>query len=356
MRVREWGWGERPLYWAPAGEAEEEQMAQWRSLREGWLDRWSHSPHTRNAFGGAVEDFESFIARRRRIIPPWWCTREQVEAWRRRLDAAGMDEAQIQNRLTGCRSWFNYALSHLRQDPHLARALNPFGEGTVEAGPPLDQIRARPLAFQDLQRVLVLLNRRRSGRCGARNYALLLTLLLSGRHPRAVLQMRLEHLHPDEKNGEVLVTWPDEPPERRRAILPYRAYSAIHLYLLRDGRDPDAAKASGFIWTPLFVDNVHKLVPGYDSSKRTEKPISLQSLRLTLTSTQRAAGVPACRRATPNDLRYTFTLHRYEAGQPMQNLRANLGFADLPLAANFAREVCFEDTDRSQTFVVTTFT
>ena len=185
---------------------------------------------------------------------------------------------------------------------------NPF-EGTRRTTPD-SRRRARPLSPEGVRAILAAINTRRP--TGARDYALLVTLLAPGRHVSTVLGMRWGDLEPLGDSG-FLFAYPGPDGVPRATALPDRCYQAICTYLDVDGRPPGHITADDFIFRPIDPGRVRRLPGHAGRPPNPNRPISTSYANRILKKYARRAGVEP-KRATLHALRKAGRLVHWRAG------------------------------------------
>lgn len=202
-----------------------------------WLDQ-AGSAHTRRAYRTSIRVFEAKMG----IM---WsdATAAHVQDFRRALLDAGLKHSTVASRIAALSSLFEYAL-----EEHLV-SVNPCRN--------LRQRRvqryhtARPLTEAQAQALLTVCDVETLS--GARDYALMLTFLLTGWRSAEVLRLRWGDLEEvaaaDASSGCYLATWAGKGDKHTVEPFPEAAFDGISSYLQLAGRwQPDA---TAYIWQPL---------------------------------------------------------------------------------------------------------
>jgi len=288
--------------------------------REAWLDAKAQNPHTRRAYERAWADFFAFAG-----IEPWQVTVTHATAWRRQMEAEGKAPATIRQYMAALSSFYRF-LSQTYGFP-----FNPF---TAQAVPrPAAPSRAHPLGRGQMQAMLGLINR--DCLTGARDYALLITFLLTGRKASEVLGMRWG----DIRRGTGEYSWRIGPTEE--VPLAPACYDAIvhYLQLAHRWEPPTVA----YIWHPISdkgcanFPNVRRL--------KYNRPISRAQAARILRKRLRAAGIPNPDRYRLEDLRHTFAYYHSRTYHNIDLLRRRLGHARIDVTRSYLEALVAPDDD-----------
>ena len=203
-----------------------------------WLAQAS-SIHTRRAYATSVLVFEETQG-----ITWSDATAAHVNAFRRALLDAGLKHSTVALRIAALSSLFEYGIAagvvvlnpcrHLRQRSRVRRyhSAHPLTEAQAQA-----LLAACPVATLS----------------GARDYALMLTFLLTGWRSVEVLQLRWGDLEAtpaaDGSNGGISAIWAGKGDKHTVEPFPGVAFEGISFFLQLAGRWPPAATA--YIWQPL---------------------------------------------------------------------------------------------------------
>ncbi len=280
--------------------------------RDAWLDAKARNPHTRRVYRRAWADFFAFAG-----VEPWQVTVAQATAWRRQMEAEGKAPATIAQRMAALSSFYQF-LSETYGFP-----FNPFTAKTVPR--PSAPSRARPLSRRQVQAMLGLINQ--DCLTGARDYALLVTFLLTGRKPSEVLHMRWG----DIRRGAGEYGWRIGPSEE--VPLPSTCYDAIVHYLRIAHRWEPPADA--YIWQPIN-DRGCANFPNVDMRRlEYNRPISRVQAANILRRRLREAGIPNPERYRLQDLRHTFAYFHSRAFRNVSQLRRRLGHARIDVTKSY---------------------
>ncbi|MCD6289996.1 MAG: tyrosine-type recombinase/integrase [Anaerolineae bacterium] len=280
--------------------------------RDTWLDARAQNPHTRRAYERAWTDFFAFAG-----VEPWQVTVTQAAAWRRQMEIGGKAPATIRQYMAALSSFYRF-LSQTYGFP-----FNPF---TAKATPrPTAPSRAHPLGRDQVQAMLGLINR--DCLTGARDYALLITFLLTGRRSNEVLHMRWGDIYPDEyrRRGTGEYSWRIGPTEE--VPLAPACYDAIVHYLRIAHRWEPPANA--YIWHPISDRGCANFSNVDMRRLKYNRPISRAQAARILHRRLRDAGVPNPERYRLQDLRHTFAYFHSHTYHNVALLQERLGHSRL---------------------------
>ncbi|HEY66238.1 MAG TPA: tyrosine-type recombinase/integrase [Caldilineae bacterium] len=289
----------------------------WRDI---WLDARAQNPHTRRAYQRAWTDFFAFAG-----VEPWQVTVAQATAWRGKMEAEGKAPATIRQYMAALSSFYQF-LSETYGFP-----FNPFIARAVPR--PQAPSRACPLSRRQVQAMLGLINR--DCLTGARDYALLITFLLTGRRASEVLGMRWGDIR--RRTGEYI--WHIDPSEE--VPFPSACYDAIVHYLQLAHRWEPPADA--YIWHPVS-DHGCANFPNVRLLKYN-RPISRVQAARILRKRLRAAGVPNPDRYRLEDLRHTFAYFHSHTFHNVDLLRRRLGHARIGVTRSYLEALTAPDED-----------
>jgi integrase len=272
----------------------------WDAARRAWLA--DKRRNTARAYAAAWRDFFAWAE-----VPPWEVTAELARAWASHLRDSVLAPSTVNLRLSALSSFYDVVCLRATGSAAAAAGLplpgwevgrpNPF-QGTRRATPS-SRGRARSLSAEGVRAILAAINTRRI--TGARDFALLLTLLATGRHVSNVLGMRWGDLEPLGNSG-FLLTYPGPDGAPRATALPNRCYQAIRAYLDMDGRPPGRMSPDDLIFLPISPQRVRRL-PGHAGSPPTpNRPLSTSYANRILKKYARRAGIEPSR-ATLHALR-----------------------------------------------------
>ena len=225
-------------------------------------------------------------------------TAATITAYRRKLVDAGSKPATVQMRLAALSSLFEFALGagvsgivanpcrNLRQRTRVRR---------YSSAHPLTETQAQALlAACDIETL-----------SGARDYALMLTFLLTGWRSIEVLRLRWGDLEAAATPGAVLATWAGKGGKEEIEPFPTVAFDGISSYLQLAGRwQPDA---TAYIWQPLNdrgCANLRNVTAPLASDRHISSAQANRILRKLLTRSGMTAAQAS--QYSIHDLRHTF--------------------------------------------------
>lgn len=241
---------------------------------------------------------------------PWEATRKDVLAWVKRLRARGLQKNTIALRLMQCHAIW----ATIQQDEAARQDIFTL----VETGLGVDQTLRRTPALSAVQVDLLLNSIKTHCVTGARDFALLGTLLATGARAGEVLGLRVGDVNlQDGQDGQdqMLVTL-----RGREVPTPASIWDAVQLYLDLAGRWH--AKPEHFLWRPLRNDAASR----FGHELPDDRAITLTQLNAILRKRLAWAGIPEPELYSANSLRVTFA-REWQIVRPgdTEGLRRRLG-------------------------------
>jgi integrase len=237
---------------------------------------------------------------------PWEATRRDVLAWIKRLRARGLQRNSVALRLMQCHAvWESLRAAGLVDGPANSGlgGADLFTLAGTELG--VDQTLRRTPALTSEQAERLLTSIGTHCMTGARDYALLGTLLATGGRPAEVLRMRVGDLGPHpgpDANGLVRL-------DGREIPVPQQLVDVATDYLDLAGRW--YAKPEHFLWRPLRDDAAAR----FWHELPHDRPITGTQLNCILRKRLRMAGVPESEQYSATSLRMTFA-REWQVRQP----------------------------------------
>jgi integrase len=266
-------------------------MEGWEAAREEWLT--GKGRNTAKAYRIAWRGFLAWAG-----VPPWEVTRELAVSWVEHLAAAGLAARSINLKVSALASFYDFVRGAPLEGHGRGAVLWPVERGNPFVGlarPPRSPYRrVKRLSPGEVRAVLAAINT--GCLTGSRDYALLLTLLVTGRRISEVLGMRWGDLEPMGEGGYVF-TYRDRDGRLRGTILPGRCYRAICAYLEKDGRPPERMGAGDYVFVPLRPERVRRLPGHAHTSTGRNRPLTVGFANRILKKYARRAGVDV-RKAT----------------------------------------------------------
>ena len=214
----------------------------WDQLQAIWLEtkQKRQSKHTHRSYAYAVTEWLNFLASLRhsdgRRVQPWEATAEHVRLWHHYLvEERRLAPASVNQRLAACSSFYSFVIQIPREQPrthlesiHLPECLvsrkggamsvireaigglltNPFSSEHVERAQIRQYHQVRVLTSTETAKLLDYLAAHRHTLTGARNWALLLTFLLTGYRTHEVVSMQWGNIRPNRQQpGAWVYRW-----------------------------------------------------------------------------------------------------------------------------------------------------
>lgn len=322
----------------------------WYRLREGWLDlpkgrQRQRSAHTRAAYAKASLRWFEWLAGIG--IRPWQATSTHVRGWMEWLEASGLGPASVAQQVAACSSFYSFVI----REKHLVNGLersafedavartreNPFKVGNSPR-PKVDPYhKASPLAPGDLVALLGFLEGRRGTLTGSRNYALILTHLLTGARSSEICRLRVRDVRANQAQpGGFVYDWRGKGGKEARKSFPARAYHAIVAYLKLAGRWLPGVEDGGMapdepIFPALFVHSVRNLPggEGRGDDGETLGAMSSRNVQRIFQTALRGAGVANAERYRVHDLRHTLAIQHYRQFKDVKAVQVLLNHESL---------------------------
>jgi integrase len=248
----------------------------WEAARKDWLA--GKGRNTAKAYRYAWRGFFAWAG-----VRPWEVTGELAVSWVEHLAAAGLAARSINLKVSALASFYDFVRGAVLWPVERG---NPF---VGVARPPRFPYRSvRPLSPGEVRAVLAAINT--ACLTGARDYALLLTPLVTGRRISEVLGMRWGDLEPMGEGGYVF-TYRGRDGRLRGTTLPGRCYRAICAYLEKDGRPPERMGAGDYVFVPLRPERVRRLPGHADTATDRNRPLTVGFANRILKKYARRAGV-----------------------------------------------------------------
>ena len=255
----------------PSADETDAQSIAWARAKSAWLDakrRKSGSDHTVRSYERDWFDFFTYISK-----APWMVSSIDADEWRRHLEEdRELKLTSINRKLAALSSFYTYVIdkfSFVGSD-HVERSIYIDSHGNPRSNPfkRVDRYQvesygnSRPLTPAVIQKALNLINQERA--TGARDYALIVTYIFTGRRANEIAQLRWGDIETDEQRGRTFYTWTGKGNKSRIDEMPPPAWHAIRAYLRTVGR-LETIKPGDYIWQPIF--DVASRLPNVDADK-----------------------------------------------------------------------------------------
>lgn len=256
----------------------------WEGARRAWLEskgQASDGSNTAKAYGIAFRQFFEWAG-----IPPWQVSPDLARAWARHMLREGLADRSINLKLSAMSSFYDFVQGGRELALWPAERRNPFA--AVERPKVLPAYgRARFPSLEEVGTILAAINT--DCRTGARDFALLYTILVTCRRAPEVLHMKWGDIQPLEEGGYAL-SYRDRGQLKQAALSP-ACYQAICAYLEMDDRPPARMRADDYIFVPMDPERVRRLPGNADKPIEANRPLSSSFANRILKKYAQRAGV-----------------------------------------------------------------
>ena len=261
----------------------------WSDLREEWLSA-QKTWKTRDTYKLATRLWLEYLAtectKDGNSVRPWTASTEHAIQWREHMATIQQTGSPaITQRLEACYSWYKYVIDEANSGRHSGAfrdlegnvRMNPFRRDVVKRPKNAKTDNSDPLSLAHVIKLLNYLMSKRHTLIGSRNYALVLTFVITGWPSDKVLSLTWHDIHPDHVG---------EGPSLSR-----RCYDAILDYLRRVGRNPEQLLPEEYVWQPIAEESYHNLKYTQDRDLPSNRPVSRQVIAASIRKELRNAGV-----------------------------------------------------------------
>ena len=339
--------------------AEEGMRRLWDRLRDAWLKTKlgkSGSAHTRRSYEYGSAEWLDYLAMLRhgdgKPVKAWEATAEHVRMWQEHLTEQGLGPASVNQRLAACSSFYTFVIQERGlvdgvevtafMDRTGRTRANPFAGSNVQRARTKVYGHARVLTTAETNQLIGYLDERKFTMTGARNYALILTYLMTGYRNHEVVSMQWGNIRPNRNQpGAWVYEWTGKGNKQQSDPLPNRVYHALVHYLKTSGRHPDDLGPDEYIFIPLVTHGLKNLT----NVNAATGHLSEKSVGRILGTVARLAGLERPNELRVHDLRHTFA-HRYRKGnRDLEALRERLHHESLATTGIYVREVLDDPVD-----------
>nr|HRJ40850.1 site-specific integrase [Caldilineaceae bacterium] len=252
--VGEAGWGSLAAIWQVSPDRQERAMlGLWYRLRDQWL-HIQESDATRRAYATASMMWLDWLADR--DVQPWAVTTSHVRAWQDWLTESGNAPATVNARLSAVSSWYQFVINEVHIvdgversaffDANGATRANPFKIGNLKRPKVTQYGKAAPLHAHTVQKLFDHLRAHADTLTGSRNYALILTHLLTASRGSEIVRLTWGDIRPNRNQpGSYVFAWSGKGDKAETSPFPADAYHAIVAHLKIAGR-----------WLPGHPDHI----------------------------------------------------------------------------------------------------
>ncbi|HMS85079.1 MAG TPA: tyrosine-type recombinase/integrase [Nitrospira sp.] len=341
--------------------ADEKMHVLWMALRDAWLNTKlskSGSEHTIRSYQTATVEWFDYLATQIKpdgsTVKAWEVTANHVRNWQNHLlNSRGLAPSSVNQRLAACSSFYSFVTRERGlvnevevtafMDANGNNRSNPFAGSNVQRAKTERYGHARILSPKETSMLVSYLELHQNTLIGSRNYALLLTYLMTGYRNHEAVGLQWGAIRSNRNQpGAFVVEWRGKGDKSQSDPMPSRVYYAIVAWLKRSGRNPETMGSEEFIFTPIITHGQANL----RNHKKTEAGrghISEKQVLSILNNALKGAGVPGKMRV--HDLRHTFA-HRFRKTNPdLEALRERLHHESLATTGIYAREILDDPVD-----------
>jgi integrase len=259
----------------PGVDGTEAQAIAWQRAMDAWLDnkrRHSGSDNTVMAYRRDWFDFFTWIEK-----APWLVSSMDADAWLQDLQSRDLKHTTINRKLAALSSFYTYVsekFTYIGRD-QVERSIYTDANGNPRMNPfrkperlPVETYgHSRPISPETVRDALAKI--KTSTLTGARDYALIMTYLFTGRRSSEIGNLRWGDI--TETGPRHYYDWRGKGGKQRRDELPPPAWHAITAFLKTVGR-LETIKPADYIFRPVFGERAARL-PNV-SSTDPNRPIS----------------------------------------------------------------------------------
>lgn len=332
-----------------SAQTERDLLNLWYRLREQWL-HIQESDATRRAYSTATLMWLDWLADR--DVQPWAATSAHVRAWQDWLTASGNAPSTVNARLSATSSWYQFVINEVHIVNGIERSAffdangttraNPFKVGNIKRPKVTQYGKAAPLHPATVQRLFDHLRRHQETLTGSRNYALILTHLLTASRGSEIVRLRWGDIRPNRNQpGGFVFAWSGKGDKAETSPLPADAYHAIVAHLKIAGRwipgHPDGIQDDDYIFLPLVTHGLSNLTNV--TGKENAPHLSPKSVQRILQSSLRAAGCDDWANYRVHDLRHTFAHAFHSQFGDLESLRKLLHHESIATTGIYIRNM-----------------
>lgn len=360
--------------WLGAMLASDEWMQrQWDKLRDEWLRaKWekSKSAHTERNYRRVLHRWADFVSMQRTAdglpLKLWQVETRHVREWQRQLYEEDLSEVTVNHHLSSVSSFYSFVIAEkfmvqgqevcMFVDATGAARANPFKYGNVQRSKVEQYERAMPMDKEDLGKLVRYVESKQHSLGGARNYALVLTYLLTGWRNHEVLRMQWKHIRSNKsQKGSMVYAWQGKGGKKSDEPIPQDAWYAIVAYLKADGRwtpgiepieqplDPDE-----YIFRAVVTHTLGRLkgVQEKLEDRAQNGAISEKSALRIVRTALKNAGVKHWQKFRVHDLRHTFAREMKESGASETEVMQMLHHSNLATTGLYLKRIIKKGEDR----------
>ncbi len=333
------------------GQSERAMLALWYRLRDEWLTM-QESDATKRSYATATIHWMAWLADQ--DIQPWAVSSSHVRSWQAWLEATGKTPSTVNQRLSAVSSYYQFVINEVHLVDGIERSAffdasgntraNPFKVGNIKRPKVTQYGKAQPLHPHTIQQLFTHLRSHADTLTGSRNYALILTHLLTASRGSEIVRLTWGDIRPNRNQiGSFVFAWSGKGDKSETSPLPSDAYHAIVAHLKFAGRwlpgHPDHIKDNEFIFQPLITHGISNLRNARTRAEPACAHLSPKSAQRILQTALRAAGVPEWADYRIHDLRHTFAHAHHAQFSNLEELRKLLHHESIATTGIYIRNM-----------------
>lgn len=339
-------WGVLP------GSDDLDRLALWVHLRDQWL-AIQESAATRTSYKTGSIQWLRWLASQ--TVYPWTVTSSHVRGWQAWLTQSGSSPSTVNQRLSAVSSWYQFVINEVHMVDGIERSAfndangstraNPFKVGNLKRPKVTQYGKAQPLHRHTVQQLIKYLRSQDETLTGSRNYALILSHLLTGSRGSEIVRLTWGDIRPNRnQTGGFVFAWSGKGDKSETTTFPVEAYDAIVAHLKIAGRwipgHEDHIKDKDFIFRPLVTHGISNLRNAKkQGTEATEPHLSPKSAQRILQTALRAAGVAEWADYRIHDLRHTFAHAHHAQFSNLEELRKLLHHESIATTGIYIRNM-----------------